>query len=132
MSYLITTLLVGKGDIVKNKNHKSKWHQARELEIQYNFAWRKYSGNFPVIVDQRCCDFCMSKGIMPKRPSIQCGYITDWKHYGKTLDEAIERLTGLVHYAKSEYQAIKDEEGETPFERSGGYMSEMVGLGECR
>ena len=34
---------------------ESKWHKARELEIQYNFAWRKYSGSFPAIVDERYC-----------------------------------------------------------------------------
>jgi hypothetical protein len=117
---------------MKNQNYKSKWHQARELEIQYNFAWRKYSGSFPAIVDERYCRFCISKGIMPKGPSIKCGYITNWKDYGETLDEAIECLTNELEYARSEYQAYQDEEGETPFERSGGYMREMVGLGECR
>ena len=117
---------------MKNKTYKSKWHQARELEIEYNFLWRKYSGSFPVAVDRRYCNWCISKGIMPVGPSIKCGYITDWKDYGKTLDEAIERLTGYVESTKLEYQAIKDEEGSTPFERSGGYMSQMVGLGDCR
>lgn len=115
------------------KNNKAKWYKARELEIEYNFLFRKTWGTFPNIVDRRYCEFCISKGIMPKGPSIKCGYVTNWRDYGKTLDEAIERLTRYVKSTQLEYDQIKEEDGgSTPFERSGGYMSQIAGLGDCR
>ena len=113
--------------------HKSKWHEAREREIEYNFLHRKLWGHFPHPVQERYSDFCWQKRIFETAPSIKCGYITDWKQYGKTLEKAIDSLKSLITADKQDYQSIKDEEGSTPFERSGGYMREMVGgLGECR
>ena len=109
--------------------YKSKWHKARELEIEYNFLHRKTWGHFPHPVQQRYSDFCWQKRIFETAPSIKCGYITDWKQYGKTLEEAIDLLKNLILDDKQDYKSIKDEEGSTPFERSGGYMRDMVGAG---
>lgn len=108
---------------------KSKLKKVRELEIKYNFLFRETWGNFPYFVDERYGKFCISKGITPKRPSIKCGYITNWKDYGQTVDEVINFFEYEINNLKYEQQQIRfdSSDGLLPFERNGGYMAEMVG-----
>ena len=104
---------------------KSKLKKVRELEIKYNFLFRETWGNFPYFVDERYGKFCISKGITPKRPSIKCGYITNWKDYlnittgCKNIDDVIAYFEDEIKYLNICKQEIKDEseDGLTPYER---------------
>ena len=104
-----------------NKMHKLK--KVRELEIKYNFLHRETWGGFPNAVDRRYVDFCHSKGIFPTRPSMKCGYITNWKDYlnsdHKNIDDVIAFFEDMIKLINIRKQEIKyeSEDGLTPYER---------------
>ena len=115
--------------LISRENDMNKFNQAKKLEQKYNFLYYTLWGSFPGFVMDRYYNFCFSKRISPTKPSMKCGYITDWKKYGANLDDAIKELNFLIE--KIEWEAEREREfaddNKTPFERHSGWMSHLVG-----
>ena len=88
--------------------HFHNLQKVKNLEIKYNFMHRQCWGDFPAAVQDKYNDFCISKGLEPKTPSIKCGYLNDWIVYGETVEKAIENLEKLIDDLKNYQQQERE------------------------
>ena len=77
--------------------HFHNLQKVKNLEIKYNFMHRQCWGDFPAAVQDKYNDFCISKGLEPKTPSIKCGYLNDWIVYGETVEKAINGCDAVIN-----------------------------------